>query len=160
MDNIQIILYIAFIAIAILSRLLKAKKDTPPPAQDQQNPNSDGPLSFEDLLKEFTGESQKKETPPPYIPKETEEYREYTTQPTSYDDEEAKIVYESAVRDSQKIKTHDETVQLESKRPVFGHFEEYDNDKETVANELYSMLKDEDGIRKAVILNEILNRKY
>ncbi|MEL7002474.1 MAG: hypothetical protein AAFN93_07035 [Bacteroidota bacterium] len=158
MDNIQIILYIVFIAIALLSRLLKAKKPEPKrPVQDPSDTSE--PISFEDLLKEFTGEKPRTET----VLEEADqslEYVDYETEERHYDDDRALETYRTATAGADKFKTLDQQVELNVDRPLFGHFDEYDDEEETNTNDLVTMLKDEDGIRKAVILSEILKRKY
>jgi len=158
MDNIQIILYIVFVAIAILSRLLKAKK--PEQGQPSQEPSDTSePISFEDLLKEFTGEKQETKT----VTETSErnpEYVDYKTEERRYDDDRAAETFRAATQNADKFKKIEEQVKLNRDRPLFGHFDEYDEEEDTTASELVSMLKDEEGVRKAVILSEILNRKY
>ncbi|MEP2772706.1 MAG: hypothetical protein ABJH05_11185 [Fulvivirga sp.] len=154
MDDIQLILYIIFVAIAILTRVFKSKKkDQPQPQQQSESEeyenNAPKPKSFEDLLKEFTGESTAVET-------EVSSYEE------EYETDDEIETYESANYDKKELKTIDELVDLEDDRHTgnFKHFAGYEEQDEEVNSEYVEMLQNEEGARKAIILSEIINRKY
>jgi len=156
MDDIQIILYIIFAVIAILARAFKSDKKKPPkptqqPADSEQR---EQPQSFEDLLKEFTGETKQTKQPEPQSYESLEEY--------SFDDDELRRTYESSVKEAKELKTIDELVDLDDDRHTgsFQHFRGYEEPEEDVTNELVETLQDAEGARKAIILSEIMNRKY
>ena len=157
MDDIQIILYIAFVLFAIISRALKKKKAIPKKQTQNNNPEETvaepAPLSFEELLREFTEE--KIET----VEAEVQE----PIKKSSYkpqDDDEVKRVYEESVRASKRF-------ELESKHKDerhsgnFTHFKGYaEEDTEDAENEYAYLFEDPESAKRAVIASEILKRKY
>ncbi len=154
MDDIQLILYIIFVAIAILTRVFKSKKKEQPQPQQQSEAeeyetSSPKPKSFEDLLKEFTGESTAVET-------------EVTSYEEEYEADDEIETYESMDSNPKELKTIDELVDLEDDRHTgnFKHFAGYEEQEENVNNEFVEALQNEEGARKAIIFSEIINRKY
>lgn len=156
MDDIQIILYIIFAAIAILSRVLSKKnKDAPPQStgtDGQHEKKRPAPKSFEDLFREFTEEKDA-----PYRASEVIEEKS-----PEHNDDKIRETYNSSVKEAKKLKTIDELVDLEDDRHTgnFRHFTGYEEKGETQENEYLELLKDADGARKAIVLSEIFNRKY
>lgn len=163
MDDIQLIIYIALIAFGLISRLLKSKKNAPPKRQKAKapEPKAEQPpgqtFSFEELLKEFTETKEPKPAPPPVTP--------VTTLPDSREhplrnDDEVLQTYEKAVRKS----PHYEKEPLNaSYRKVVdpSKSEDYpDNKKEAEEDRWATWLRNPDSARKAIILSEIINRKY
>ncbi len=154
MDDIQIVVYIIFVLFAIISRALKKKKEatkkqaSPSQGQRQQKP----PMSFEDLLKEFTDEP--KDSPRPEIP-EVVDYEDF-----DYKDEtEIQRIFDESVAASKKF----EAVKNEDDRHTgnFTHFEGYsEEDTEEEESEYAKLLQDDESAKKAIILSEILTRKY
>lgn len=112
------------------------------------------PLSFEDLLKEFTGEqSQKKQVP--QIDKQTYEFEKEMPSDSEidkvYQESIAQASYLSQELDSKKLR-HD---------VVFEHFDEYKiKEENSFLDDLMEEMDTEDGLKKAVIYKEILDRKY
>lgn len=158
MDDIQLILYIIFVAIAILTRVFKSKKkEQPQPQQQSGNDDyaNDAPKakSFEDLLKEFSGEATTRREPQPEIISYDDQYEI---------DDEVKDIYEKSVQEAKELKTIDELVDLEDDRHTgnFKHFAGYEEQVENENSEYAALLQDEEGARKAIILSEIINRKY
>lgn len=155
----ELLFYIIFVVIALLTRVFKKKGETPPAQAKKPKSNNSGkpPISFEDLLKEFEqgGSSSRKQQPEP-----VEEYEFAQEYP---DDDEIQQVYESSVRDAERMKTIDELVDLEDNRHSgsFRHFVGYaEHEKEEEENEFMEMLRDADGAKKAIVMSEIINRKY
>ncbi len=166
MDNIELLIYLLLIGFGLFSRLLKAKKKKPPPQQgpaDVDQEPQGKPVTFEDLLKEFTGETQgptQQERPVPAEPMATPKAPEPEYQ---YEDDDIRERYESSVKKASEIKTIDELVDLEDDRHTgqFKHFRGYDeHETEKEESEFIKFLRTEDGPRKAIILSEILNRRY
>jgi len=113
--------------------------NTPREGQTQKRP------SFEDLLKEFTQPTEQASPPKEIFVEETHKpmvhETKYTPVPVvSYDDSPVSIPRES----------------------VSMHFESYKIEEEDnhLAEEVNAMLKSPEGIRQAVLINEILTPKY
>lgn len=160
MDDIQVIIYIAFVLFAIISRALKKKKAVAkkPVQSNNQDPeqSSPSPLSFEELLREFTEEKTETVEPDPEPSITRERERVYDRQ----DDEEVKRVYEESVRASKRF-------ELESKHTDdrhtgnFTHFRGYsEEDTEEEENEYADLFRDPESAKRAIIASEILIRKY
>jgi len=165
MDDFKVLLYIIFGVIYVISRVMKNRKKQ----QNQQGAEADEPyqapqkeVSFEDLLKEFT--QGKQEEP-------TVKYEEPTIQPVKYEepvveevswagsDEEATSVYEQSIKAAENLpdvemegKGHDHHLQR------FGEYEE--EEENSFLADLRADLQEEDGLKKAVIYKEILDRKH
>ena len=154
MDDIQIVVYIILILFGIVSKVLKKKKEVPPkkarPAAGQAQQKT--PMSFEELLKEFTEEP--KRTPKSQEP-EIVDYEDF-----DYNDEtEIQRIFEESVAASKK---YEETAHGDDRHTGnFTHFEGYsEEDTEEEESEYAKILQDDESAKKAIILSEILNRKY
>lgn len=160
--DIELILYIVFVVIALLIRVLKGKKENaPPPPQQSSNNSGERPqktLTFEELLREFTGDEAQREQ----RPQETyADHDEYEDEEEYVDDDEVKETYERSVRQAKELKTLDEQVDLKKPITTAHHFKGYEQEEEnTLASDILETLKDADGAKKAIILSEIINRKY
>ena len=160
--DFQVLIYIIFIAIAILSRFLKARKKRNQPQEYEETPNAvpekSKPTSFEDLLKEFTSTTEEEEVPSQNrrTQEEPTPVREYEFKSNIPDDTEVDEIYEDS-----KPKKQVSNIEKEAKRPIFEHFAEYDNEEgeNEMANEIKEMLSKPSSAAKAVVLSEILNRK-
>ena len=173
MDDIQFWLYLAFAAIYFITRMMK-KKNAPEPTQSAEEKSEHPerrtrPVSFEDLLKEFTEGKQESEpeAPRPVEARQLVKEREWVAQqkPKEFEegrtrrfaDEESRRVYEESIRLA-------EGSDLEFKRDE--HFkskmqrQQDEGDQQSLGADIKSMLQDADSAKKAVILSEILNRKY
>lgn len=159
MDDIQIVLYIIFVVFAILSKLLKKKKEVPQKkARNTSNQETEiltekakeRPLTFDELLKEFT--EQKTEI------KEEEYFEEREIDKN--EDEESKRIYEESIKAS---KRYEKEVNQQDDRHTgnFRHFEGYsEEDADEEENEYASLFQDPESAKRAIIASEILNRKY
>ncbi|UII26635.1 hypothetical protein LVD15_25630 [Fulvivirga maritima] len=156
----EILIYIVFVAIAIISRVLKSsKKDkSKAPKRTAERPasqNVEKTKTFEELLREFTGETTSSQPSPS---------KTFEAEFDDFDFEEEERVeetYRKSVNEAKNLKTLDEQVDLEDIPTKSQYFKEYDQKEEnSVANDILQSLKDPNGARKAVILSEILNRKY
>ncbi len=181
MDDFQTILYIVVGLLYFLSRGLKKKKPPVKPnrpsgdvAEEQGQGSAPRPLTFEELLREFTEGKQDKEedehTPPPA--KEIEPSRRSTSPLTSrreedddeirqparrrFADEDSRRIYQESIKSAENLKSD------HSSQPEYGfkRYEDHSDEETTVGAEIADILKEEDGARKAIILSEILNRKY
>lgn len=161
MDDFQLIIYIVFLLLYFLTRGLssrKKKKQSRPGQGKSQKP----PKSFEDLIKEITGEQEpdiRKEIQEETVEKESK--REYEFEEEYPSDDEIEDVYQESVKQAQDIKTIDEIIDLEEEAPKL-KFKEYDKEKEVnpFATEIVQLLKNPEGAKKAIVLKEILDRKF
>ncbi len=170
MDEIQILLYILFIVIAVLSRAFSKKKKQsqgqPPPTASnrpsrQAETPSKKPVSFEDLLREFTGEAETTTSPDPEYENDLRD--EYEEKVPSFDDNTVAETYRKSIDQARDIKTLDETVDLEDIQIGSGRFDEFripEEDEGGNLNEYLEVFNDIEGSRKAIVLGEILQRKY
>ena len=113
-------------------------------------------MSFEELLKEFTGD-----TPPTQTSQEPAQSYEFEQEYPS--DDEIQEVYERSIAEADRRETELETDEIEDDRHTgsFQHFRGYsEEDTQEGDNQFGKLLKDADGARKAIILQEILNKKY
>jgi len=174
MDDIQTLLYLIIAVIYVLARVLRKRKPRVPP-QDQadtdlppvvkQKPKQK-PVSFEDILKELTGESKKEPRPKQEEPPiEMEKVKEPQTT-KHFLDEDIEESYQEAVKKAEKVKPRKiETVpEGISKSPLKSvHFVAYEVEEvkeNPLAKEIVKMLKDPEDVKKAIVLREILDRKY
>lgn len=165
MENLETYLYVFFAVVYIISRVIKARakqnaaqKPAAKPQNQMQPQTANKPqqpkkgFSFDDILKEF----------------------EKNLRGGEYAEEEAipvkELKYEEPVPVAVKAKEeapnpfHDyKNVNLRSfekaQDPIFVRNENF-KIKENIANEYVKMLRDPNGFRNAVVLSEIINRKY
>ncbi|RED96113.1 hypothetical protein [Marinoscillum furvescens] len=176
MDDIQFWLYLVFGAIYFITRSLKKKNPPQPKSRPQQQTDEstqrrNRPVTFEELLQEFTeGKSTPKEEEKPEPVEATQVVKERKWQeenrPKEYEegktrrfsDEESRKVYEESIKRA-------EGTELEFKRDE--HFQsklksraKRESESNEVAADVLAMLQDQDQAKRAVVLSEILNRKY
>ena len=181
MDDFQTILYIIIGLLYFLSRGLKKKKPPVKPdrpsgdvAKEQGQDSAPRQLTFEELLREFTEGKQAGEederTPPPAeevepsrrsispMSSHREEDDDEIRQPARrrFADEDSRKIYQESIRSAENLRSE------HSSQPEYGfkRYEDHSDEETTVGAEIASVLKEEDGGRKAIILSEILNRKY
>jgi hypothetical protein len=179
MNDLEIYIYIALAVIYFLSRAFRKKNPAKPPRPTQRTTSQDDyeqqsqkekPLTFEDLLKEFTGQ---KEKPVHEVEEEEEERYEsleqeyidaeaepYSAEYESYDESQYRS-YDEVYGKGKDLKTLDEQVQINE--PFRKRFDEYMIQKEVNihnASRFRELLKNKDSVRDAIILKEILDRKY
>ncbi|MDH5397667.1 MAG: hypothetical protein OEX02_05955 [Cyclobacteriaceae bacterium] len=157
MDDYKILVYIAIIAFGLLSKLLGKRKKMQQQERKEEDEREVTPsATFEDLLEEFqrrtSGNVEKPEHKTTF---DQEEQREYALETETPDDEEIAKVFEASVRQA-------ENTEEETSSPVFGHFKRYEEEKEdnALALEVRKLLSSPDNAAKAVVLSEIINRKY
>ena len=180
MDDIQLWIYLVFGAIWLISRIFKKNnKDATPrkaprQSQPQQSDRPNKPVSFEDLLKEFTeGKTDEEEEiveeqPEPVEARQIlqERRRQEVNTPDfsnegnnrRFSDEESRRIYEESIKRAEGSKLdfkRDEHFRLKLKDR-----DEEEDDTSDLAGEISGMLQNPEDARKAVILSEILTRKY
>jgi hypothetical protein len=169
MDNLENYLYIALAVIYILSRVLKAKKQVPPqkqnPAQRQKQParpirqtQPRKAFSFEDILKEFeknlAGEQFEEEKPMPV--EEIAYEKPIQVKPPKPETKPYHSPYESYEGTSYESPGNRKEV---IKPEIFSRSEKYSL-KEDLASQYIKMLQNPEGFKNAIVLSEIINRKY
>jgi hypothetical protein len=184
MDS-ELIIYLIFLAIFIVSRLLKKPKDTPTsgPVDTSRRP-SRPTKSFEEMLEEFTQgplrEGQEKAEEIQQEAKEkAEAFREdsrYETEDSRRLKEEARYrgetpVYRERLLDTSykgyegmsgdELRTLDEMVEIENIRTKsILKAEEEEEEGKIELHTIRDILNDPMEARKAIILSEIIPRRY
>jgi hypothetical protein len=161
MDNIQIWLYIAFGIIYFIVKQMKKKNAD---ADSQQNTDEEAyqpprkALTFDDLLKEFTqGQDTLDERPelkpmPVSVAQKPTEVRKFA-------DDESLRVYQQSITQAEGFDLKYERDEHFDLKPM-KVLRKDENEEKTIGNEIFDSLSDTNQARKAVILGEILNRKY
>ena len=177
MDDIQFWIYIIFAIIYFVGKNFKKK------AQEQQKPrprpNSPSepqgdypqrPVTFEDLLEEITGRRSAQPAPSrqrediPAVPAREVKMKadieiEEEGNRRAFADEESKRVYEESIKKAEGFELAYQQDEHYQTRKLFNDRPDRTTENE-FASEIKSMLKNGDSARKAVILSEILQRKY
>ncbi|MFT6883025.1 MAG: hypothetical protein ACJAVY_001827 [Marinoscillum sp.] len=173
MDNIQFWLYLAFGAIYFITRMMKKKKTTEDGELEERSSTAPKPrpLTFEELLKEFTQQEgsseQVKEEKVLAIDKQERAKEDWKRKksPSTFEegktrvfsDDESKRIYQESVKRAEGAK-------LDFERDE--HFDpkieriQVAEESRSVAMDIREMLADTEQAKRAVILGEILNRKY
>lgn len=180
MSDLELYIYIGLVLIYFLSRAFKQKKSPRPPGDykdstvnDQgsvQKPKRERPMTFEELLQEFTGYKEPPQTMTPEVTVEEEqevesepavEDQEYPTY-AGYDDYKTTSYtnYDELFEKSQKLTTLDDQIDLDE--PIEKQFEVYESPSGTCdrARKYRQMLLKRESLRDAFILKEILEPKY
>jgi hypothetical protein len=142
------------------------------PKTDQQQPGktsqpvSSAPqktLTFEDLLREITEAKRPKEEPVVDYDDELAE-EEQDLEEVDYDyrkDNKVYETYEEAKRQAFNRPSLEETMKVENTVVSFGKFKVFEQAAErNLAAEYLKDFKDPQGFKKAVVLSEILKRKF
>lgn len=160
MDEIQLIIYIVFGIIYFLFRSLGKKNQSKQPRQNAEQEQGRRPKrtkTFEELLRELSGEVTEEEEPYYEQEKQVNQVNDWSEQDeTSY----LREMEEKADR----YKTLDEQVDLEDDSSLSVGLLKDNDESESVysgfASQIATDLKDPEEIRKAIVMSEILNRKY
>ncbi len=159
--DLENLVYVVLAVIYFLSRVLKKRKEKPVEEQEEgsQPKQKRKPISFEDLLKEFGADQldeKKEEAEEPEF-EEVEDVDEYSSRRP---DEEARTIFEKSIKDAELVAKTKEPE--DDKKLVFKEFKAYqeEEDSNELVSEIKELLQSEDGGKKAIVLGEILNRKY
>ena len=174
MDDIQTWIYIIIGLIYFIVRALKKKVPDP---SDQPLPNSGEsqpadtqrrrPMTFEELLKEFTDpqgsreESQEIEVieEEPVREKQKEEFIE-EGKTRRFSDEESRRVYEESIKKAEGYELEYNTDEKYHTEKLKAIIHDHEVEEDTLVDDIKDMLDDPRDARKAIILSEILNRRY
>jgi hypothetical protein len=160
------LIYIIILVVIYLIRFfLKSKEEVPKthiPDDHDSMERPDGPRrpsTFEELLREMgrkdfdEEEAEVTEYKPEY---ETLEDPYYQYNPAR--DAEAHSVYEKSVSQAKKFKTLDEQVDIENIEVKID--EPIGRQKPVVASKYARMMRNPENLKDAIIMSELLNRKY
>ncbi len=167
MDDIQLILYILFLIGYFIFKLITGKGKAGQQGQGQDTfdtenaphaPRRQETRSLEEILEEIVTGERSEQRPKPVAPLEVQQ--ENNARGSWYDDEETLSQYEKAVSRAQKHKTLQERVK-EAEIKI-GEVEDLDEaETENVGSNSYlGMFKNLEDTQKAVVMSEIINRRY
>jgi hypothetical protein len=176
MDSFQFWLYVIIGVIYLVSRARKKKADQSPGPVDanEKKPfsstrhegNKPKQLSFEELLKEITESKQQRQPmeEPVVDYDENLEEEEKDLEDVEYDyrkQNKTYEVYEEAKKQAFYRPSLEETMKLQDTVVNFGKFKEFEKRAETnLAAEYLKEFHDTDSLKKAVVMSEILKRKF
>lgn len=169
----QTLMYLVFLGIYILSRFLKKKKPTGVEGEFDQ-PSKTSPKSLEDLLKEFSQPEKPAEQP---VVSELETVSEAPKRksgeryvmPTDDEQKAKQLKWENVSQQKNKYQQAieegllDESINIDSKsKDVDDHFKEFKikTKKRGLARSIRRQLTSPVGVKKAVLLSEVLKQKF
>src|SRR5690349_3460209 len=186
MDNIKIWFYVLIGVVYVISWFLKknreASKNAPPrpTTRDDEDfedvesyPERPKQLTFDELLREIT---QGKQPAPPAVVQPQTRRAEYVDYDDDLKDEEQDLedistdyrkksnvydVYEKAKSDAFNRPSLEETMKVEDTVVKFSKFKVFEEEQTRNLLEEYTRdLQDPEGFKKALVLSEILNRRF
>lgn len=177
MDSFQFWLYVIIAVIYLISRARKKKADESPGPVDagRDRPMSSPPpqankprqLSFEELLREITESKQQQQLPreEPVVDYDDDlEEEEKDLEDVEYDyrkENKTYELYEDAKKQAFLRPSLEETLKVQDTVVSFGKFKEFEiEDENNLASEYLKEFHDPDGLKKAVVMSEILKRKF
>lgn len=182
MDDLQFWLYVIIGVIYLLSRVMKKQSPKTPADLPETRPEKpvtrfDAPpakprapaktLTFEELLREITeSKTQQKPAPPEekYVNYEDDIKDEVQDlEDVNYDYREDTVAKEYAAKEQQAFlrRSLEETMSLESTDTTFEKFKVFEQQAQSNPMDRYlTDFYDPDGLKKALIMSEILQRKF
>ncbi|MEP5611214.1 MAG: hypothetical protein ABJP45_03145 [Cyclobacteriaceae bacterium] len=172
MEDYKILWYILAAVIYFLTRGKKKKAPAERPGSEN-NPSPQSPTkSFEDLLKEITGEGQQVTEPEPE-PRVSEEVKEQEDvkwekavedqrlegERRAFADDESRKVYEESIKRAEGFELEYKPDEHYHEPRLFKGDAATEEEQYTFADEIRDGLS-ADEARKAIIYSEIMNRKY
>lgn len=187
MDDFKVWFYLILGAIYLISRLLRKKPDTASPSETPRPERSvpdfevaprrdDKPkaLTFDELLREIT-QSKEQEQPshkPASVPQA--DYVDYDDDVKDEEQDLEEVNYEEYYRQEKPVRAYEEaktaafyrpsleeTMKIEDTVVNFSKFRVFEEEKKRNLLEEYTTdLRDPEGLKKAVVLSEILNRRF
>ena len=181
----QFWIYIIIGAIYFLSRLLKKPEQTPGGEPDGQQPQRPRPgqtgqstetprqMTFEELLREITEVKQTQTQAPPPKPRQERRYETLEKDPgeearslerVDFDEaENARVFQKYAEAKSLALERRslEETLKLEDTLVDFKRFEAFEKkQKRDVLQNYVKIIRDPEKLKHAVVMSEILKRKF
>ncbi|MEQ9403744.1 MAG: hypothetical protein RIM99_09180 [Cyclobacteriaceae bacterium] len=164
MEDYKIIWYILAAVVYFLTRSKKKKAPAPRPGTENNPPKQAPAKSFEDLLKEITGEALPEEPeliveePIKKEPKEPVEEMRLEGERRAFADEESRRVYEESIKRAEGFDIEYKPDEHYREPRIFKE-EKNEEAEYTFADEIRDGLNTTEA-KKAVIYSEILARKY
>ncbi|MEM6841866.1 MAG: hypothetical protein AAF632_06545 [Bacteroidota bacterium] len=174
MENyLELLIFLAFAAFSFISRFLNRKKKSSggeaegyegvpqpeKPVVDPERPESQPPpVSFEEILREMMGETKRKPKPQPEPPGDVKRPASRAKEKTN----QARQTAQKAQRGASTVGTAQRITDKISLEDSGKRIETVDvsQKKNTVAKEVAEALSNPRSAREAIILSEIINRKY
>ena len=172
--SVKLLIYIVIGVIYVISRIIKKSGNQPGDiSSEPEHPvptktaTSAKPrqLTFEELLKEIS--DAKTAQQPPSKPSYTDydddlEEEEKDLETVTYNrDEKVREVYEQAKRQAFARPSLEETLKLKDTEVKFGRFKAFEGESQRNLLEEYTRdFQDPEGLKKAFVMSEILNRKF
>lgn len=183
MDNIQLILYIVFLVGYFIYKMV-AGKNKPVMREDMEKydqvPQADSyepehnqeyeseydpterPKSFEEILEELAGGGREKQLREEEARRSQEarmKAKEAKEAVVKYADEKREV-YNESVRNASKYLTLDEQVNIDDIDIGIKEVEDLDAPDAAVSNEYLALFRNLDDAKKAIVMSEIINKKY
>jgi len=175
MEDLQLWVYIAFGIIYVISRALRKKQPEPPresPLETEQSSRPQRrkqPASFEELLREITEarnpqvELEEDASSEEVVEPKTETARNQNKQDFSlegekryFSDDQSREIYERSIAAA----ADSDAGLAEVNIPKLKARQTESKQASTTSHDIKSMLANPDSAKKAIILSEILHRKY
>lgn len=186
MDNVQFWIYLIIGVIYFLSRVLKKSEQQAPeipqnkPVQGRAPQPRSTPselpkqMTFEELLREITEGKQVPKTEPRRqekevlidydddLPEEAQSLEEVVMEEkTDWRKERRNEIYEEGKRQAFARPSLEETMSLRDTDVRFGKFKVFEtNNQRNLLREYTKAFQDPEGLKKAIVLSEILQRKF
>ena len=178
--KVEFWIYLVIGIIVFLSRLLKKNEQPQGPSPESgsqgkrqarpQTPVSETPraMTFEELLREITeGKQAQRREPEPvprYAPAEHdpgEEARSLEEIPDERDDSRVFEAYEQAKRLATQRTSLEETLKLKDTPMEFGKFKVFETkQKKNLLHTYNSLIRNPETLKQALVMSEILKRKF
>jgi hypothetical protein len=182
--DLQFWIYLTIAVIYLISRAMKKSQNQPKDVGDS-NPrrtvrhdpspppqmNKPKQLTFEELLKEITEAKQPRKPYQPVAPGEEamvdyddligDEERDLESIPDYSKKDRKYAEYEEAKRQAFLRPSLEETMDIKNTKVEFGKFKMFEQQQQRNLLEEYTReFQDPEGFKKAVVMSEILNRKF
>jgi hypothetical protein len=176
--SVKLLIYIVIGAIYVISRIIK--KSGSQPGDISNEPEHPVPtktatsakprqLTFEELLKEISDAKTAQQIPskpsskPTYVDYDDDlEDEEKDLETVTYNrDNKVREAYEQAKKQAFERPSLEETLKLNDTVVKFGRFKAFDGENQRNLLEEYTRdFQDREGLKKAFVMSEILNRKF
>lgn len=178
--DVEFWIYLIIGVIFFLTRVLK-KNEQPggqSPDADSERPRRGSQRSasgseprqvtFEELLREITEGKKAQQTPreqaPPYAsfePEPDDEARSLEEIPDERDDSRVLEAYEEAKRQASQRRSLEETLKLQDTPMQFGKFKAFETKQTTKRlNSYINIIRNPETLKQAVVMSEVLKRKF
>ena len=172
--DMQFWIWLIIIVVTLIARANKKKPQTFDQGRTQ-NPNAPTqdtkPVSFEDLLREIQASKAPKPMVKPVPVAPVQDFEDYDDnleeenksleKPYNYKNENTYETYENAKKAAFSRASLEETMHVEDTVLKFGKFGEYNKAKTvSVASQYAKELQNPQSFKRALILSEILNKRF